>query len=83
MSAITSPLSTTAAARLLGVSRDTVVRHIAAGQLAAINVGTGERPVYRVSIGSIEDFKTRRLTAAAAGAGKQRRKPGRRRQWVK
>ena len=56
-------LRTTQVAEALEVSRSTVVTLIRTGELAAINVGTRERPEYRVAGAELEAFLERRRVA--------------------
>ena len=59
-------------AKRLGVSPDKVLGWIAKGELAAVNVGNGHRPRWRISPESIEEFLTAR---ANQRPNKQQRRP--------
>lgn len=48
------------AARRLGVGRTSVHRFIVSGELAAVNVGNGSRPIWRIAESAIEAFVAKR-----------------------
>lgn len=55
--------SPSAVARILGCSKDQVISLIAAGELAAVNIGLGKiRARYKVRQEAIDDFIRRRTT---------------------
>lgn len=80
----TGMLSTGQVAALLGVSRDSVVRHIACGNLPAIDVGTGSRRRYRIAPEAVEAFKRDRSNVPGQAAPSNHRTQARRRarRWV-
>lgn len=49
---------------LLGVSRQTVDRLIAAGEIASLNVGSELRPRKRITEDALDDFKKARTNVA-------------------
>lgn len=50
------PLTVTQAAQRLGTSSQTVIRHIEAGHLAAVNVGTTPKRYWRVAPTALAQF---------------------------
>lgn len=67
---------------LLGVSHDTILRHIKSGNLAAVNVSTGEKPVWRIDAESYERFRAERGNEIIQRAQARRQQKARRRRWV-
>lgn len=67
---------------LLGVSHDTILRHIQKGNLKAVNVSTGEKPVWRIDAASYETFRAERGNEIIANATRRRQNLPRRRKWV-
>ena len=57
-------LSTEQLAERWGISADTIQRRIASGQLAAINVGGGRRPRWRIPAEAIARYETRHASRA-------------------
>jgi excisionase family DNA binding protein len=47
-------------ARQLGVNRQTVTTLIAKGQLQAVNISSGKKPIYRIPKKALEEFLKRR-----------------------
>lgn len=67
---------------LLGVSHDTILRHIKRGHLRAVNVGTGDKPVWRIDAESYEQFRAERGNEISERAEARRQQKARRRRWV-
>lgn len=44
----------------------TVRKHIHSGELRALNIGSAEKPVYRIALPDIEEFEQRRGTRVTA-----------------
>jgi excisionase family DNA binding protein len=55
-------LTTTEAAALMRVSRQTISRWIREGQLPAKRIGVGQRSIYRVSQRDLAEFARRYIT---------------------
>jgi excisionase family DNA binding protein len=71
------------AADRLGLSRKTVLRLVKAGKLPAVNVGTGNRPNYRIDPVTLAEFQSaptgRQVVTAQASASAASNVPQRRR----